>query len=450
MSRLLRILSVVCILVVLPIQPAKACSCFYGDPRDRFEAAEGAFVGTFVESHPVDPMPNNSGADTIYTFLLDEEYKGELGEPGDTVEVHAPLSGASCGLETAPGEQYGIYLEVRESDGAWESSLCSQVSPQTMREGASPLPAPTSEGPVRFVAGGSFGDTQTMFLDAGGKTVGYGSGDQDVEHVAACKGGARVIEIGRLYPERPVLFVRDVASLDVVRTVELPVKRALSVGGVQCLGASGRRSVVYATNYSNRGRLLEIEGGDVRTIYEGAGRAVAFFGRWAFLEERSDGHRLTRVSLRSGAERGHFRVPGEYTSEMAVSPDGTMIAGVAYPPYERHEEQPAKLFVIDLARKRLRTTSLGTGERDAHVLWLSDERLVMFVNYPDASRVYDLDLEVRARFGRWDGHSSVIVGNTAYGVDYDGRLWEVDLPNGTPEVSRRLPSPVVYDLAPLG
>ncbi|HEX2049466.1 MAG TPA: hypothetical protein VHJ34_02405, partial [Actinomycetota bacterium] len=83
MSRMLRVLAIVCALVVLPVQPAKACSCFYGDPRDRFQEADGAFVGTFLESHPVEPNPSSSGADTIYTFLLDEEYKGELGEPGD-------------------------------------------------------------------------------------------------------------------------------------------------------------------------------------------------------------------------------------------------------------------------------------------------------------------------------------------------------------------------------
>lgn len=450
MSRLLRVLSVVCVLVVLPVQPAKACSCFYGDPRDRFAQADGAFVGTFVESHPVEPAPTSSDADTIYTFVLDEEYKGELGEPGDTVEVHAALSGASCGLETTTGEQYGIYLYLRESDGAWESSLCSQVSPETMREGASPLPAPTSEGPVRFVAGGSFGDMQTVFLDADGKTVGYGSGDRDVTHVAGCKGGARIVEVGRVYPERPVLVVRDVASLDVVRTVELPVKRALSVAGVHCLRASGRRAVVFVTDYARRGVLLGIHDGEVLEIYEGVGRAAAFSGPWAFLEESGHGHRLTRVSARSGAERAHFDLPGDYTSELAVSPDGTMLAGVAYPPYERNEEKPATLFVIDFRNERMRTTSLGTGEREAHVLWLSDERIVLFVNYPDASRVYDTHLDVRARFGRWDGRHSVIVGDTAYGVDYEGRLWKVDLPHGTPEVARRLPSPVVYDLAPLG
>lgn len=133
-----------------------------------------------------------------------------------------------------------------------------------------------------------------------------------------------------------------------------------------------------------------------------------------------------------------------------MSPDGTELAGVAYPPYDENgRERRAKLFVVDLATRRVRSKSVGTGERDAHVRWLSGTRVVMFVEYPDASRVYDLDLDVRARFGRWPGHDTAIVGDTAYGVDYDGRLWAVDLPNGTPEVSRRLPSPVVYDVSPL-
>lgn len=447
MSRLLRILSVVCVLVVLPVQPAQACSCFYGDPRDRFQQADGAFVGTFVESHPVEPNPSSSGADTIYTFVLDEEHKGELGNEGELFEVHAPLTGASCGIEASPGQQYGIFLHIRESDGAWASSLCSQVSPETLREGASPLPAPTSDGPVRFVAGGSFGDTQTLFLDADGNTVGYGSGDRDVTHVARCRGRARVLEVGRLYPGRPVLVVRDVSSLDAVRSVELDVGRSFSVAGVHCLTESGRRAAVFVTNYGGKGRLLLVDGGDVDVLYEGTGKSAAFYGQRAYVEEGRD---LVRVSLRTGAERHVASLPGDYSSELVIGPDGTELAGVAYPPYDENgRERPAKLFVVDLASGRVRSTAVGSGERSAHVRWMSRTRIVMFVEYPDASRVYDTDLEVRGRFGRWPGHSTAIVGRTAYGVDYDGGLWSVELPNGTPEVVRRLPSPVVYDLTAL-
>ncbi|HEX2294024.1 MAG TPA: hypothetical protein VHN37_01810 [Actinomycetota bacterium] len=459
MSRALRVLAFVCVLVVLPVQPAKACSCAHGDPRDMFARSDGAFVGTFLESHPVDPTPTSSDADTVYTFLLDEEYKGELGEPGDTVEVHAPLSGASCGLETATGEQYGIFLYVRESDGAWTSNLCSQVAPETMREGASPLPAPTSDGPVRMVAGGSFGDTQTIALDRNGRTVGYGAGDSEAIHVSGCRGGARSVEVAlRSHPEPPVLVVRDLSSLDAVASVELPFGhrqryRNLSVAGVHCAARDGRKAFVFGTDYGGpeaEGVLLAVDRGDVDVVHEGTGRSATFAGGSAYVQQGRWGRRLTRVSLADGGARGVVRLPGRYSTELAASPDRTMLAGIAYPSYERMDERPARLYVVDVARRRVWTRSLGTGERSAHVLWLSNRRIAMFVAYPDASRVYDLRLHVRARFGRWPAHASAVVGDTAYGVDYDGRLWEVDLPSGTPRVSRRLPSPLVYDLAAAG
>ena len=459
MSRVLRVLSVVCILVVLPIQPAKACSCFYGDPRDRFQEAEGAFIGTFVESHPVEPNPSSSGADTIYTFLLDEELKGEIGEPGGTVEVHAPLSGASCGIEATPGEQYGLYLEVRASDGKWTSSLCSQVSPETMREGASPLPAPTSEGPVRLVAGGSFGDMQTMVLDAQGRTVGYGGGDQDVTQVAGCRGSARILEIARTWPEPPILFVRDLSSLEVVDTVELPFgkgkrfTRNLSITGLRCLSEDGRRSVVFATNWGEpeaKSALLRIDGDDVEVLNEGTARSATIDDDHAYLQQGRWGRRLTSVSLRNGSERFVARLPKVFSGELALSPDGSTLAGIAYPQWSDADEKAARLYTVEPATGRMRMESLGTGERDAHVLWLSDSRIVMFVAYPDASRVFDVRLRERNRFGRWEAHQTVIVDDTAYGIDWEGRLLKVELPNGTPEVARRLPSPVVYDLATVG
>lgn len=455
MSRFLRVLSVVCVLVVLPVQPAKACSCVMGDPRDDFNDADGAFVGTFLESHPAEPNPTSSGADTIYSFLLEEEYKGELGDPGDTVEVHAAFSGASCGIEAQPGEQYGLFLHVREPDGVWASSLCSQVDPQTMREAASPLPAPTSEGPVRMVAGGSFGDMQTMFLDADGETVGYGSGNREAVGVRACRGSARVLELAIVDRDPPVLVVRDVSSLDAVRRVELPFGkgrrfREFSIAGAHCLSESGRRSVVFATSFSGKSMLLEVDGRDFDVLHRGTAHGVTFGDRAAYLEHRDRGHRLTRVSLRTGAERLLARLPGEYSSGLVLSPDETMLAGIAYPPYERNEERPARLFLVDVAKRRVWTTSLGTGERDAHVRWLSDGRIAMFVAYPDASRVYDLQLDVRGRFGTWQPFTTALVGDVAFGLDYYGRLWEVRLPDGEPRVSRRLPSPVVYDLSPLG
>ena len=54
-----------------------------------------------------------------------------------------------------------------------------------MREAASPLPEPTSEKPVRLVAGGSFGDMQTMMLDDGVRQTGAGIRVADVSVLLA-------------------------------------------------------------------------------------------------------------------------------------------------------------------------------------------------------------------------------------------------------------------------
>ncbi|MFP5352917.1 MAG: hypothetical protein ACLGIB_10190 [Actinomycetota bacterium] len=455
MSRLFRVLCIACALAILPLTPARACSCVNGDPRDMFEAADGAFVGTFIESHPVEPDPSSSAADTIYTFRLDEEYKGELGEPGDLVEVHAPLSGASCGIEAQPGQDYGLFLRLR-NDGAWSSGLCSQVSPERMREAASPLPSPTSERPVRLVAGGSFGDMQTMMLDRGGRTVDYGAGGHDVTYVDPCEGGKRVLEVGRLYPDPYRLMVRNVASGEVVRTVELPFGpgqrfRSMWIGGIGCLSEDGRRAVVFATNQREpeaRSILLKVTGSDKEVLHEGSGRSVTFGDGVGFVQQGDWGRDLTQVSLRTGAETPLMRLPARYSTELALSPDGTKLGGIAFPAYDQTDEKPARLYTVDLSGSRatLRTQSLGTGERYAYLEWMSDRRLVMFTSYPDQSRVFNLRLRAVSRFGRWAAQEPALVGRTAYGVDWDGRLLRVTLPDGNIEVVRRLPSPVVFDL----
>jgi len=456
MNRVLRVVGIACVLAVLPLQAAKACSCAMGDPRDTFAGADGAFVGTFLESHPVEPNPTNSGADTIYTFTLDEAYKGELGEPGDLVEVHAPLTGTSCGIEAQEGVDYGLFLYLRD-DGKWSSGLCSQVSPATMREAASPLPGPTSDSPVRMIAGGSFGDTQTMMLDARGRTVAYGPGEVEVTHVDACKGGKRILEVGRVYPDPPRLFVRDLASSQVVRSLGLPFGpgrrfRSLDVAGLHCRSFNGRRSAVFATNYGEpeaKSVLLKVTGRTKEVLHRGSGRSATFDGAKVYLQQGRWGRDLTRMSLRRGAVRDVVKLPGRFSSELAVSPDGSKLGAVAYPPYMDMETKPSKLYTVDVsgARATLRTRSLGTGERAAHTAWLSNRRLVMFVNYPDRSRVFGLRLRAVASFGRWDAQQSALVGRRAYGVDWQGRLLRVVLPDGDIEVARRLPSPVVYDLA---
>lgn len=451
-------------LALLPLQSAKACSCALGDPRDAFAASEGAFVGTFVESHlaePPDPDgPLNSGADTIYSFALDEEYKGELGEPGDIVEVHSAFSGASCGLQVEEGRQYGLFLSIRKRDGVWSSSLCRQVPPDVMREAASPLPAPTGEGPVAMLLGGSFGEAQVMALDGRGRTLGYGFGGKDVYHVDVCPGSKRAVEIGQSYPDPPILFVRDVATMEVVRRLELPYGRGQrypgqSPAGLDCRTRLARRIVVFSTFQAepeSRSLLLRVRGDRASVIHRGSGTSAAFGRRAAYMPSGPWGRQLVKVSLRSGTERPVTRLPGRHQTALTLSPDGRRLSGIAIPPWDEMDTEPTTFYTVRLDRRpfKLRIRSLGRGEVYAHTGWMSPRRPVAFVEHPGPSRVFDLRLRVVSRFGKWPARAPVVLGRRAFGPGYEGAyggaLYRVRLPDGAVGRARGLPSPIAYPI----
>jgi hypothetical protein len=454
-NRVIRVAALVAALLLFPLQAARACSCAPGDPRDQFEQADGAFVGTFIESHlaePPDPDGGFSSADdTIYSFQLDERYKGDLGEPGDVVEVHSAFSGASCGLEVQPGERYGLFLGIRQRDQAWTSNLCRQVSPETMREAASPLPAPTSEGPTRLLVGGSFGDAQVMGLDERGRTVAYGFGGSEVTHIDVCPGAKRSVEISRVYPRPPHLVVRELDTLDRVREIELPYGRGneyprQNPGGLDCRDRAGRRVLVFSNTFSEpraKGLLLEIERRAGRVLYEGSGRSATFGRRHAYIQQGSFGRDLVKVSLRTGRSTELARLPRRHSSPLALSPDGKRLAGIAYPSYEDSEERSTVFFTVAVDRPgSVRTVSLTKGDVFGYPAWMTSRRPVAFMVYPGPSKVFDLKLETRSRFQKWPGREPAFIGRRALAAGYDGGLFGVRLPEGAVRHLRDLPSPV--------
>ncbi len=459
-SRFIRIACLVLALVLLPVQSASACSCALGDPRDSFARADGAFVGTFLESHlaePPDPDGGFSSADdTIYSFRLDEEYKGELGEPGDVVEVHSAFSGASCGLEVEQGERYGLFLEVREKDGAWRSSLCSQVSPKEMREAASPLPAPYGEGPLALLVGGSFGDAQVMGLDERGRTLGYGFGGSEVTRLDVCPGRERALEIGQTYPEPPHLFVRDLSTYRIVRELRLPYGRGQAYprqdpAGLECRDRLGRRLVIFSTNYrepESKSLVLKIRGNVGTRLHEGTARAATFVSNRVYLQEGRWGRDLVRLSLRTGAVRPVVKLPGKYSGALSASPDGDRLAGIAYPDYGNVDSKPTRFYTVDVSGGPavVRIRALVTGDTFAFAAWMTRSRPVVFMSYPGPSRVFDLRLKVVSRFGRWPARAPAMIGRKAYGTGYDGGLYRVRLPYGEVRKVRNLPSPVTYSV----
>jgi hypothetical protein len=132
------------------------CSCARPDPAAGLRESNGAFVGT-LRRGPSGPADDGAR----YEFLVERWLKG--GEER-TVTVHAPRSGASCGIEVDPGQRTGLLLDRRS--GRWESGLCSQVDADELLAAAGV--APTGEGsltgyrtstgspllPVAFAVGG--------------------------------------------------------------------------------------------------------------------------------------------------------------------------------------------------------------------------------------------------------------------------------------------------------
>lgn len=452
-SRLLRAACLAAALVVLPIDAARACSCADGDPRDTLAGADGAIIGTFIESHDADGDPDGwSDQDWIYTFRVDEEVKGDFQE---TLEVHSARDGASCGLGVRSGGRYGLFLYQRARDGAWTSGLCSQTTPEEMREAASPLPAPTSSGPVRFVVGGSFGKAQTMALDERGDIVGYGFGDRDMTLVDACPGGRRIAEIGSRYPRAPRLVVRRLRDFEPLWIHKLPFGWGQRFPGqypvkMLCRSRWAQRVVVFSTNHGEpeaRSRLTEVTPDGRRLIRAGSGTYAAFHAGRAFITSGARGRDLLSVSLRTGRSRSIGRAPGFYAGDIAISPNGATLAGLSHPTYGYEDQKPNRLYTLDLTQRtptrKVRDLNKNP-DTYGELEWFGDRRIVHVPDYYGRSHVYDLRLMRKGTF-ELAGHSPVVVGERVYSLGY-GVIRTALLPDGPARRFRLLPSPVTYAL----
>ncbi len=142
-------------LVVPSLPHAAACSCATVDVRERLPEADGAFVGTLLSRD--DPRPVNgafSSATVIrYRYRVERVVKGDI--PSGTVDIWAAAEGASCGLETPPGQRAGLLLD-RQGD-RWTSGLCSQADPDALVQDGQALPPPSGTVVPAVLVGASDG-----------------------------------------------------------------------------------------------------------------------------------------------------------------------------------------------------------------------------------------------------------------------------------------------------
>ena len=427
-------------------RPCAACSCVVGDPRDMVRAADAAFVGLLLEKRPKGLRgPIRSSGDTfVYTFRVEEELKGRLGQ---TVDVESAESSASCGVEARVGARTGLVL--RRSGGAWTSSLCQQVVPAQLRAAARPLPRPNGVGGAEIVVGGSFGEARTIALDARGRTIAYAFGRGDTVALAVCPGRRRVVELVAADANTPagrsavVLAVRTLPRLKLVRAAPVPPRllnlRKQEVRGFGCRDALGRDVLVLGRRViegvPGAAILFRARPGGFDVLDKSFAEAAAFVGRHAYLAEGRGARRLVSLDLRTKTRRPVATVPsGIHT--LVASPDGRHVAAYVF--------ASSRVVVVRLADGRVRTVRVAR-EVSADVVWTSASRFVFLPRSRQArALVVDAGGRVRARLPGWDAVLAVARGSRIYGVRSDGRVVARGSAGRTVRTLRTLPSPTAY------
>jgi hypothetical protein len=422
-------------LVLSTAQAAHACSCLIGDPRDALHRSEAAFVGTLVGRTEVDDQT------AIFTFEVETAVKGTFGAE---VDVRSASNGASCGLEIGITQRTGLFLEMAD-DGAWVSGLCSQIDPDVLLQAAQPLPPPDGEGPIRFVVGGNLGENRLMALDRKGRTLGYGAGEGVTQDVDICPGARRVVEaaaVGR----SALLVVRELPSLDVVRTVTLAEKQRPWVPYVSCLSGTGGHALV-AERHKAEYWVHEVTGSDDRVAWHGHVRDVVIQGGRAYV---IDGLELLSVDLETGRLHAFAPLPA-HAQRIALSPDGSWVAGFVFSRFDV-DPVPSRVFSVRVADGRTKSFDL-TDFAAGDIAWLNAHTIAYLPGGADDQHVWLLDAARMRPVGGFDGWyatESVVMGGSAFGIGW-GQLGRANLDAGDVRLVRRFDGPETYalDVAPL-
>lgn len=410
--------------------PAAACTCVPRDPRDELKDAEGAMVGTVVARRT---ESGESASYDVYTFQVDEAFKGDLGE---TVDVYTGSQGNTCGFVLEVGDQAGLLMSFLDDGAAWWSSTCDAMHPDELRRAAAPLPQPDGRGPARVLVGGSWGESSYMVLDARGRTLGYGLGDESGVQLEVCPGARRFLEVYRR-SRGWRLALRSMASNRLVGRGFQPLDPEVSpyawVPAASCGGDGWILAAFADWDRPGWGNIDRIRGRDHDRRYFGRLDDAVFPGGGVAYVRRD--RQIVSVGLSSGRveEIVKFRTR---PYSLVVSPDRSRLATFL----------GRDLAVVDLDDGAVRRRNLR--REYAQVEWMDEDHLVLFP-YGGRGRV----TVVPAGRGRpepvdgdWSSFTNAVVGRYGYGLD-GYSLWRVRLPDGPVEVVRSFDSPEIESLA---
>jgi len=461
MRRLLLLIIVAGTLIVAG-RPALGCSCAYGDPRSALAISDGAFIGRLESKQAPTPEPSgtySSAEPVTYTFLVERSIKGNLGKE---VDVVAAAGGSSCGLAVTKGERTGLFLH-RDGD-QWKSGLCSQIDPDALIEAATPMPAPTSKGPVTFVLGGRYGPATTLALDRKGKTVAYGLGSEwDTTNASVCPGSRVVVEWGRELggSNVPIMAVRRFDRFGVAKAQRIPALRDSEPNfnrlvAISCRDENGTEVFVAVSDHGAggddslaQGRILRLGGNKIKTLYSGTLQTATFskLRERAYITGGISGEDAMVVDLSTGRSRFIAKIPRR-SEGLALSPGETRLATRMVP--DPANPTSLRISVVDMTRSPARVRSVLLKEEGAYgdAVWADDETVVFVPGGGDSDRVqvFDHRLLRQGSFSGWHSIGAVIVEGTMYGTGW-GKLLSASLPNGPVRTLRTFETPVTYTLA---
>ena len=308
-------------------------------------------------------------------------------------------------------------------------------------QAAQPLPAPDGVGSVRFVVGGNLGENRLMALDRKGRTLAYGLGDGYARDVDVCPGAIRALE-AVTWGRRAQLVLRELPSLDVVRTITLAETRRPWIPHAECLSANGDR-LLAVERHKAEYRVHQVTGTTDRVAWHGHVRDVAIQDGHAYV---IDGLELFEVHLRDGRLEPLAPIPA-HVQEITISPDGSRIAGFLFGRFEDPGQTPSRVVSIRVADGVTKTFALGAyafGE----VAWVNAGTIAYLPGGADDQHAWLLDADSMRSVGGFDGWyaaDSVVVGGTAFGVGW-GQLARAGLDDGDVRLVRAFEGPETFVL----
>ena len=315
-----------------------------------------------------------------------------------------------------------------------------QIDPDVLLQAAQPLPPPDGAGPVRYVVGGNLGENRLMALDRMGRTLGYGVGDGDAQDVHICPGATRVLEAAAS-GRNALLVVRELPSLGVVRTITIAETRRPWVPQTACLNGTGGRLLAFERHRAEYW-LHQVTGSTDRVVWHGHVRDVVIQDGRAYV---IDGLELFEVNVRDGSLDPLAPIP-PHVQGIAVSPDGTRIAGFVYGRY-LPVQTPSRVISVRIADGLMTSFEL-TDFAAGDVAWVDARTIAYLPGGSDDQHAWLLDARTMRSVGGFDGWyaaESVVLGGAVFGIGW-GQLARADLGVGDVRLVRAFDGPLTFVL----